>query len=132
VKALNFLLDSVFVGKTVKRGRGIFTREAIPAGTVVEIAPVIVMTPEDRKHIDKTIMHDYIFEWGDDQKSCIQALGYVPLYNHAYESNCEYEMDYRKNIITIRTVRNVRKNEELTINYNGEWNSKKPIWFDVK
>ena len=32
------------------------------------------------------------------------ALGYVPVYNHSYRSNCEYEMDYEQEVISIRTV----------------------------
>jgi SET domain-containing protein len=60
------------------------------------------------------------------------ALGYVALYNHSYSSNCEYEMDYGDDLITIRTVRAIGAGEELTINYNGSWNNKKKVWFDVK
>ncbi len=60
------------------------------------------------------------------------ALGYISLYNHAYQSNCEYEMNFRKQIITVTTVKNIKAGEELCINYNGNWNNKKEIWFDVK
>ena len=60
------------------------------------------------------------------------ALGYVPLYNHSYRSNCEYEMDFEKRLITIKAVRFIKAGEELYINYNGAWNNRKPVWFDVK
>jgi len=59
------------------------------------------------------------------------ALGYIPIYNHAYESNCDYMMDYDDDNIFIKTVREIRAGEELTINYNGEWNDPAKIWFDV-
>ena len=58
------------------------------------------------------------------------ALGWVPLYNHSYKSNCEYEMDYKKQLIQIITVRDIKKGEELFINYNGEWNNEDKVWFD--
>lgn len=58
------------------------------------------------------------------------ALGYVPVYNHSYRSNCEYFMDYDDETITIKTVRVVRHGEELTINYNGDWNDSKKVWFE--
>ena len=57
------------------------------------------------------------------------ALGYVPLYNHSYKSNCEYEMDFDRQLITIRTVRFIKAGEEIFINYNGDWNNKTPVWF---
>jgi len=59
------------------------------------------------------------------------ALGYVPIYNHSYESNCEYEMDFEGQMIKIIAMRNILKGEELFINYNGTWNDAKPVWFDV-
>lgn len=60
------------------------------------------------------------------------ALGYIPVYNHSYTSNCEYLMDYDDKAMFIKTVRDIEAGEELTINYNGDWNDAKPVWFDVK
>jgi SET domain-containing protein len=60
------------------------------------------------------------------------ALGYVPVYNHSYRSNCEYEMDFGNQVIKIKTIRSIEAGEELFINYNGDWNNSKKIWFDTK
>ena len=122
----------LFVDMTAEKGRGVFTRERIPMGTVIEIAPVIVMEKTDRQYLDKTLLHDYIFEWGKLKDKCCMALGLIPIYNHSYKSNCEYFMDFEEVTITVKTVRIIEKGEELTINYNGDWNDSKKIWFDVK
>jgi uncharacterized protein len=114
------------------KGRGIFTSENIDEDIIVEISPVIVMSREERKLLDKTLLHDYIFEWGHDNKQCCIALGYVSLYNHSYQSNCEYVMDYEEGLIRVKTMRFIKKGEELFINYNGDWDNKKPVWFDTK
>ena len=119
----------LFIAPTATMGRGVFTDAAIPADTVIEIAPVIVMSGKDRQMLDQTLLHDYIFEWGPQQAQCCMALGYVPLYNHSYNSNCDYEMDFDAHTISIRTVKPVNAGEELFINYNGEWNDTKPVWF---
>ncbi len=121
----------IFVRKTTRRGRGVFAQQKIEKGVVLEIAPVIVMTAEDRTLLDQTLLHDYIFEWGENQDQCCMSLGYIPLYNHSYKSNCEYEMDFRRKTITIRSVKEVKKDEELFINYNGDADNEKPVWFDV-
>jgi len=113
-------------------GRGVFTNKKIPKNTVIEIAPVIAMSSSDRKHLDKTALHDYIFVWGEKNTECCMALGYVPIYNHSYKSNCEYEMDFNDNLIYIKTIRQIAAGEELFINYNGDWNDETPVWFDVK
>lgn len=126
------ILPCLFIAPTNEMGRGVFTSEKLKSGTVIEIAPVIVMSQKDRVLIDQTLLHDYIFEWGDHQNQCCMALGYVPVYNHSYRSNCEYEMDYDNHIISIKTVRDIRKGEELYINYNGTWNDEKKLWFEAK
>jgi uncharacterized protein len=119
----------LFIEQTKSMGRGVFTSENIEAGTVIEISPVVVMTQEERKLLDQTLLHDYIFEWGAEKDQCCMALGYVAVYNHSYKSNCEYEMDFENKTIKIKTVRFIKAGEELFINYNGNWNDQQPVWF---
>lgn len=121
----------LYIERTEQKGKAVFTHEKIAAGTVIEVAPVIVMSKEDRKHLDKTLLHDYIFEWGKEKDKCAMALGLVPIYNHNYKSNCEYYMDFEEDTILIKTVKSIKKGAELTINYNGDWNDGKKVWFDV-
>ena len=128
-KQLSFLREGVYVAGTRKMGRGVFTSQAITAGTTIEIAPVIVMSGDDRIQLDKTLLHDYIFEWGEDRKQCAMALGLIPIYNHSYQSNCEYEMYFSKQVMAVKTVRDIKVGEELFINYNGDWNNETPVWF---
>lgn len=126
------ILPFLYIAPTDKMGRGVFTAEDIEANTVVEVAPVIIMSGEERKLLDKTLLHDYIFEWGDDYQDCCMALGYVPVYNHSYSSNCEYEMDFENEVIQVKTIRPIVAGEELFINYNGNWNDETPVWFETK
>ncbi|GAC1592639.1 MAG: SET domain-containing protein-lysine N-methyltransferase [Ginsengibacter sp.] len=124
--------SSLYVLKTGEKGRGVFTSAYIKAGTVIELSPVIVMTSAERVLLDQTLLHDYIFEWGPKQDRCCMALGYVPIYNHSYKSNAEYFMDFEKEEIEVKTVRDVEAGEEVTINYNGDWDNEKKVWFEVR
>ncbi|MEI9911662.1 MAG: SET domain-containing protein-lysine N-methyltransferase [Bacteroidota bacterium] len=126
------ILPFLFLAAASNMGRGVFTSENIEEGIIIEAAPVIVMSREERRLLDQTLLHDYIFEWGAKKEQCCMALGYVPLYNHSYRSNCEYEMDFENDTISIKTVRFIKAGEELFINYNGDWNDGKPLWFDAK
>ena len=127
------ILPILVVAPSDKRGRGVFASEKIPANTVIEISPVLVLSAKDRKHVEKTLLFDYIFEWGKakGKKACI-ALGYLSLYNHAYNANCDYEMDFETNLMTIKTVRAIKKGEELFINYNAVPDDATQIWIDAK
>ena len=125
------ILPCLFIVESKGKGRGVFTSELILADTVIEIAPVIVMPAADRLLLDKTLLHDYIFEWGTDKTECCMALGFVPIYNHSYESNCEYFMDYSNETILLKTVKNIEEGAEVLINYNGDFNDKTLLWFDA-
>jgi uncharacterized protein len=122
-------LSYLQIKNTKNKGRGVFTNQEIAEDTIIEVAPVIIMSNEDRVHLDKTLLHDYIFEWGHNTNLCCMALGYIPIYNHSYKSNCIYIMDYDKNTIIIKSIATIKKNQELTINYNGEFNDETPVWF---
>lgn len=124
--------SALYIGSSGDRGRGVFSKEKIPAGTLVEVSPVVVMSGEERKLLDQTHLHDYIFEWGEDRSRCCMALGYIAVYNHAYASNSEYEMDFENGLIRVKTVRDVEAGEELFVNYNGDWNNDNPLWFEAK
>lgn len=126
------ILASIYIGETANKGRGVFTDAEIPADTIIEVSPVIVMSFKERMLLDQTLLHDYIFEWqANGLEQCCMALGYIPVYNHSYTSNCEYFMNYDNDTIHIKTVRPIAAHEELTINYNGDWNDEKTVWFDV-
>jgi len=131
VKPIGFLSDILQIRNSKKRGRGVYTVADLPAGEIIEVSPVIVMPGEQRKLVDQTLLHDYIFEWGEEGKQCCMALGYIAIYNHSYTSNCEYEMYFHEQLIAVKTVREIKAGEELFINYNGDWNNPRPLWFDV-
>ncbi|MCU0403118.1 MAG: SET domain-containing protein [Chitinophagaceae bacterium] len=124
------MYKGLFVSDAGKKGRGVFTKNAIPADTIIEESPVIVLSPEDRKRIEETDLYYYIFEWGDEVDHGAVGLGYVSMYNHSSPSNCEYVMDYEKKTITVHTIRPIMPGEELTINYSAGWDDWQPVWFD--
>lgn len=122
----------LYIQKTKEKGRGVFTKEAIPAGTTIEVSPVLVLSNSDTQIADTTKLHNYIFLWGvRETRSCV-ALGYCSIYNHSYEPNCEYEMDFDAETMAIKTRRAIKKGEELQINYNGDPEDVSSVWFDVK
>jgi uncharacterized protein len=123
------ILNSLFTALTDSKGWGVFTNKPIPKNTIIEISPVLVMTSKEKVLLDQTKLFNYIFDWNQDQ--CCMAMGNVPIYNHACPSNCEYFQDYENNTIYIKTVRSIKANEELTINYQGDFDSEKPVWFEV-
>ena len=64
--------------------RGVYCGVDIAKGEVIEICPVLVVPPDETKLLDETILHDYVFLWGDDDKEGAVVFGYGSMYNHAY------------------------------------------------
>lgn len=123
------LLPHLIIASSQKRGRGVFTTKNIAADTVIEISPVIELSEKERKQIEGTKLYHYIFEWGKSKRKAAMALGYISMYNHSFDPNCSYEMDYESGNMTIRTIKNVKKGEELYFSYNGDPADQSPLWF---
>jgi SET domain-containing protein len=123
---------SLFIAASEGRGRGVFIRDRIAEGDLLEVSPVLVLSKQERVEVDKTLLHDYVFEWGPDREQCCVAWGYVSMYNHSEFPNCTYEMDFEAETIAIRTLRLIEAGEELLINYLPEEGDKPAIWFEVK
>jgi len=96
---------------------------------MIEVLPVLVLNIAERKAVEKTMLSDYVFNWGEKWDTACLALGFLSLYNHDYSANCSYEMDFENKLMGIKTVRRIKKGEELCINYNGDPESKTKVWF---
>lgn len=123
-------IESLYYKETSRSGRGVFTGKALRKGDVIEICPVIAIPPHEIEIIDKTVMYNYYFLWENNQAAI--ALGYGSLYNHSYEPNAEYIMDYEDQVLIIKALRNISAHEEITFNYNGDPHDREKLWFEVK
>ena len=126
------ILPNLFIAPSTKGGRGVFTSQKIKAGTVIEISPVLVLKANERKIVEQTKLFNYIFEWGTTRRKAAIAFGYISMYNHDYDANCDYEMDFDNDFMTIKTVKDINKGEEIYINYNASPADKTPLWFKTK
>ena len=97
------------------KGRGVFAKEKITKGRIVELAPIILFSRSDHDQIKKTKLNDYIFDAGRGRAAV--ALGTASLYNHDENPNADYELDLKKLLIRITAVRTIMRNEEITIDY---------------
>ena len=117
----------LYVAETEGRGRGVFAAEPIAAGSVVEVCPVIVLPPEDRARVHASRLHDYYFVWEPEGATAI-ALGLGSLYNHADDSNADYEMDFPGRAIRIVAQRDIAAGEEVCIDYT-DGVDRSTLWF---
>ena len=121
----------LYIQRTSKRGRGVFTAQKIPAGSHIETCPVLILSKKDTAKIHKTKLHDYYFLWGNKGKSAI-ALGFGSIYNHATKSNADYSMDKKNKSIDIFALKDIKAGQEITINYMDGGVQDSELWFVEK
>ena len=111
------------------KGRGVFARESIPAGALIEEAPVIVLSVADVARMKQTHLDHYLFYWDVENPEaqppvCAVALGYLSLVNHATPANADFFPQHDALVIQLRATRAIAAGEEITIDYGI------PLWFD--
>jgi SET domain-containing protein len=111
------------------KGRGVCSVKAYDMGEIIEICPVVVLDNGDSKHLDNTRLYDYYFLWGEESETAAVALGFGSLYNHSFEPNAHYYMDFEEKTITITALKDIEPKTEITINYNGDPENQDPVWF---
>ncbi|MFT5165619.1 MAG: SET domain-containing protein [Saprospiraceae bacterium] len=112
--------------------RGVFSSQPIPKSSIIEICGVIVIPGDEMEYLKKTVLYNYYFDWNEESQSGAIALGYGSLYNHSYEPNTEYVLDYESNTLAFHALRDIEAGEEITINYNGDPDDQDKVWFEIQ
>ena len=106
---------NVTIKSAGKKGRGVFAAKRIRQGATIEVCPMIIVPHPEWNKIAKTKMADYVFGWG--AKGVGLALGYGSLYNHSVKPNAEAVTGDKRFTLKYVAQRNIKKGEEITINY---------------
>ncbi|HEY2589559.1 MAG TPA: SET domain-containing protein [Tepidisphaeraceae bacterium] len=117
-------------------GRGVFAVRDIPAGAVIERAPVLLIpreqvfgdSPEARRGAR---ISWYVFDWKGITKRNYVALvlGYGSIYNHSLTPNARCEPE-PPDVMGFHATRDIAAGEEITINYNDGFPDSRSLGFD--
>jgi SET domain-containing protein len=110
-------------------GQGVFAIEDCPPGTIIEIAPVILLSQPERELLRHTLLFGYYFVVDHPDYAIAMGLGASSLLNHSHEANAEYSISIEDQAITITARKRIRKGEEITLNYNGSPDDPTPVYF---
>lgn len=127
---MDTILHKTIIGNTERKGRGVFAVKSLFKDELIEIAPVIVIPEKEREFIDKTILTNYYYEWGE--YGIAIGLGLSSLYNHSSHPNAIYVKKLDERTIEFFAWRDIEAGEEITVNYNsGNPHDQTPIRFDT-
>lgn len=111
-------------------GNGVFALTAFKKGDIIEKAPVIFLTQEDKDYLQRTMLFRYYFVVPVKTTPAALGLGYSSVYNHSYTANAFYEMNVREQCLVIKAFKDIQPMEEITFNYNGQPDDKQTVYFD--
>ncbi|WRT64013.1 uncharacterized protein IL334_000940 [Kwoniella shivajii] len=117
------------------RGRGVFAPSTIPAGTLIEESPVLVISRKEWEEgkMNDTILGSYGFCWKDGGMGI--GLGLASLFNHSSIPNVNFIRSSKTSTIKFITSKKVEKGEELCICYSADesklWFTKSDIHTDI-
>lgn len=119
----------VEVRNTKNKGKGVFALKDFEIGEIIEICPVLIFNTKERKYLEKTLLNHYIYPWRSTRGASL-VLGFGSIYNHSYSPNADWKQNFKTNSMVFRAIKPIKNGEEILVNYNGEPDDTKPVWFD--
>jgi len=111
-----FHSDKIEVRKSTLQGYGVFAKEIIDNGEILEECHYVEV--QSSEEVDR-----YKYNWpkGEDFKKYVLSLGYGSIYNTAIpvdKKNTDWKTDLDNDILIFYTIKDVKKNSELLVDYN--------------
>lgn len=120
----------VALSKINKAGRGVFALAPMKKGELIEKCPVIAISESDTAHITEESLVTYMYYFGEKKDRSVVALGFGSIYNHTDTPNAVYKENFKEQTIEFWTIKDIKKGEEITVNYGqGNMDEKRPLWF---
>lgn len=126
--------NKVYIGKSAifNAGRGVFAKRDIKKGAIVEKCSIIEVPKHDVSNFKESILVTYFFYFGKNKERLAIALGFGSIYNHSYKPNATYKIKPREKTIEFSALKDIKKDTEITVNYNyGNPKDKSPLWFEI-
>lgn len=117
----------LYLGPSPIHGLGVFTAAERQPGALLEVSPVIIVRGKYKRALLQSALNRYYFQW-PPQEAAI-ALGYGSLYNHSFQPAARFELDIGRALIVFTAIQSIYKDQEITINYNGDPADVTPVRF---
>ena len=115
---MNYFISENLLVKNTSRGLGVFSIKDIIANSIIEHSPFSSCwaskwedTPENLRKI--------VFSYPQNADNYVIGLGYTAIYNHNDNNNAEWLTTEAG--ILIRTIKNIRAEEEIFIHYGDAY-----------
>ena len=128
--------NGLYLNRLPQKGRGVFCKEFIAAGEVIEVTPAYILPEEDVEQMFKTDLVNYCFSgnkfsrhvhlWSnvrDGSKAICLSLGVTSICNHLADPNAVYDQveDRGMPFFILKAERDIPQDTEICVNYGISW-----------
>lgn len=106
------------------KGRGIIAKDFIPAGSMLEVAPVVPLHKAETERMSKTLLDHYVFDWPAAGYDSCMPLGILVIVNHSPTPNADWDCDLPAKVTRLHATKDIQAGEEVTIDYGVS------LWFE--
>ncbi|MEE1945256.1 SET domain-containing protein-lysine N-methyltransferase [Pedobacter sp. KR3-3] len=110
-------------------GRGVFAKSKIRKGSLIEQAPVVFLSADEKETLRLTKLFHYYFLFDKSDRPAAFGFGYASFYNHSAMANAFYTFSRRRNTLNIYAYQTIEQGCEITINYNGKPGDQREVYF---
>ncbi len=127
------LINNSYIAKSDIHGYGVYAKEDIKKGDIVEQAlyPTQILEPKyvylDGKVTIENVdsMSSYRFAAPDNLEYWILPMGNAMCYNHNSEPNIQWIHSTEERILIFTALKDIKKDEELTFDYGPRYSYKR-------
>lgn len=108
----------IFISKSPIHGYGIFAKETIKQGELIEECPIFDLNIQYGQM--SPLFLDYRFNWPQgthEWNKQVLAWGYGSLYNHSNEPNAQWKSNLEKETFEFFALKEINPNEEILVYY---------------
>lgn len=133
-----FRRNGLYFKSVPSKGRGVFCKEDIKAGEVIEVAPLLIFNEADINYIPRMLLMDYVFSTvpvtisptlmeqlkikDKSQTTCL-PMGIIPFCNHLVDPNAalEWTGDDLACYSLLKAVKDIPAGTEISVSYGIAW-----------
>ena len=101
-------------------GRGLFASTDIPAGALLGVYPLLILSHEDTEQIKSTRIYHYVFYVDEREDGAVRAavaFGKISMCNHSPQANADFYVDAAAETVTLTTRIALKAGDEILIDY---------------
>jgi SET domain-containing protein len=113
--------SKIYITKSNIHGYGVFAREKILEGEIIEECPILDLGMKYGE--SSTVLVDYRFNWPQGESKWekqVVAWGYGSLYNHSNQANAYWRSNLEKGTFEFVCTKDIEIGEEILVYYGGD------------